>query len=169
MVMRGGKFRKSATFRVRPYDELLTSEVLMDSSGPVLYRFTFPGTEAPELFACFLILVSMAVRYFPDTERPAAQAVSRTPALAATRLEVRRPRHASSAPTFRAAWELEDRGAARSSAQRSGHKPRGTASQSTVPPCQWWPTVLAQHRSAAGGGHRSLRTFPDSGISRGMC
>lgn len=75
MVMRGGKFRKSATFRVRPYDELLTSEVLMDSSGPVLYRFTFPGTEAPDLLRLLSYLGVDGSAIFPG-HKGAAQAVS---------------------------------------------------------------------------------------------
>ena len=75
MVMRGGKFRKSATFRVRPYDELLTSEVLMDSSGPVLYRFTFPGTEAPDLLRLLSYLGVDGSAIFPG-QKGAAQAVS---------------------------------------------------------------------------------------------
>ena len=49
MVARESKFRQSATFRMRPYEEILTSQLSIDWDGDLLYRFTFPADEASDL------------------------------------------------------------------------------------------------------------------------
>jgi hypothetical protein len=59
------KFRKTAHFDVRSYDKILVGQLSFDIDRPILFKFTLPASQAPQVLGILSAIGTDASSLFP--------------------------------------------------------------------------------------------------------